>query len=626
MNLDRVVELLQEHGSKIKQLHPDQWEAQCPAHEDDKSSLSIGEGTDRKLLLHCHAGCTLEAVTAALGITVADLFPSNGHNPGDRIVNVYDYHDPDGNLIFQVVKKTGKQFVQRRPDGHGDWIWNLRGVTRVPYHLPDLTTAITAGETVFIVEGEKDADRVRTLGLTATTLPGGADKWRTEYRQWFEGARLVIILPDNDPPGQKHAATIAQALTGHVSQIKIVNLPDLPDKGDISDWLDAGNTIDDLRRVVTKPEPRHTLDELLREDLEPIRWTVEGMIPEGLTFLAGKPKLGKSWLALILALAVATGNKFLGYSTTTGTVLYIALEDGKRRIQERAIWLGALHMGNLDQFHYRTEWPTLDRGGLDQLNQWIINHPETRLIVIDTFGRLRGDLPGKDRYAEEYGLLGKLQQFAISNRIAIILIHHLRKQTSDDWLEQLSGSQAVTGAADTLLGLYRERGQMDATFHTVSRDADELELALKFNNGRWECMGPAAEYRHTVERTVILDALRDLGGQGKVGEIAALADKTTANTSKMLVKLATEGTVLNISYGVYRLVEVVEVVEPAEPAKTRLSLVPPVEVVELPMNPPPIILTSTTSTQPQMPNSEDNDLPDDYQPDPDDLPNPYEED
>lgn len=378
------------------------------------------------------------------------------------------------------------------------------------------------------------------------------------------------------------------------------------------------------------PPTSDTLAELLERDLEPIRWTVEEMIPEGLTFLAGKTKLGKSYLVLGLALAVASGQPFLNYRTHRGAVLYIALEDGERRIQSRALWLGAGKMDGLDQFHYRTQWPSLDHGGLDQLEQWIVDYPDTQLIIVDTFGRLRGEVAGRDRYAEEYAVLGRLQGFAIKNRIALVIVHHLRKQSADDWLEGLSGSQAVTGAADTILGLYRDRGQADAVLRTVSRDADEFEVALQFNDGRWTYLGPAADYRHSIDRQAVLDALRDLGGEAKVSEIASLVDKTAANTSKLLIKLAADGAVHKTKYGVYSLVEVVEVVElhPSE------SLSTPVEVVEQLNFTPPTSPTSTTSTYLHegdllLADQEETLTPaesDDYDPDPDDLPNPFGDD
>ena len=197
------------------------------------------------------------------------------------------------------------------------------------------------------------------------------------------------------------------------------------------------------------------------------------------------------------------------------------------------------------------------------------DHDDCRLIVVDTYGKLRGDLPGKDRYQEEYRVLGALQTFATAHRAAVLLVHHLRKQAADDWLEQLSGTQAITGAADTLLGLFRERGVMDATLRLVSREIDEKDLALRFDGGRWESMGEAAAYRTTTERHAILQAIEALGGEAKVSDIAALVDKTTANTSKMIVGLETEDLVRKIRYGVYAsTVEVVELDSLIDPSRS----------------------------------------------------------
>lgn len=328
----------------------------------------------------------------------------------------------------------------------------------------------------------------------------------------------------------------------------------------------------DAARQYVKPSPNGqviiepsggTLAELLAKQIDPIHYVVHNLIPEGLTLLAGKPKLGKSWLALALSLGVCSGNETLGHWTEAGEVLYIALEDGERRMQDRVKILEGYLLGPtaLSRFHYRTEWASLDRDGLTQLEAWMTDHPDTRLIVVDTYGKLRGDLPGKDRFIEEYGLLGKLQTFATKHRLAVVLVHHLRKQGADDWLEQLSGSQAISAAADTLLGLFRERGLMDATLRLVSREMDEIDWALKFDGGRWESMGEAAQYRITVERGAILEALEELGGTGKVSEIAELTERTSANTSKLLAALEREKLVRKVSYGVFALKDTSKVVE-----------------------------------------------------------------
>lgn len=156
-----------------------------------------------------------------------------------RIVATYDYLDESGKLLFQTVRYEPKDFAQRRPDGKGGWIWNLDGVRRVPYRLPELLQS-SKQDWVFIVEGEKDTDRLYALGFTATTCPMGAGKWRSEYNEHLKG-RLVAILPDNDPAGKTHAERVANSLFGIAAEIRVVELPALPEKGDVSDWLDAGH-------------------------------------------------------------------------------------------------------------------------------------------------------------------------------------------------------------------------------------------------------------------------------------------------------------------------------------------------------------------------------------------------
>jgi len=225
------------------------WIARCPAHDDRHASLAIGEGEDGRALLHCHRGCDLTDVLRALGLTMRDLFA----RPSPRTVGhtAYDYRDGHGDLLFQVVRITipgGKRFTQRRPDGCGGWIWAVGGTPRVLYRLPELL-ATDSAETVFVVEGEKDADSLARLGLTATTNPGGAGKWRREHAAALLGRR-VVILPDNDPPGIAHSQDVARSLAGVAATLRVVDLPGLAEKGDVTDWLTAGHTVDDLRALV----------------------------------------------------------------------------------------------------------------------------------------------------------------------------------------------------------------------------------------------------------------------------------------------------------------------------------------------------------------------------------------
>ena len=209
----------------------------------------------------------------------------DGRKP--KIVKTYDYHDEDGVLLFQVCRQEPKNFLQRKPDPArpGEWIWKVQGVRQVPYRLPELVSEIELGNRVFIVEGEKDVDRLRGLGVPATTNAGGVGKWGPELTEFFHGADVVIIQ-DNDPqtkhpktgepqfhpdgrpklPGQDHAVAVAAALSGVAAKVSVLDLakvwPDMPLKGDVSDWLDNGGTADALYNLAgsltvwsKRPEP-----------------------------------------------------------------------------------------------------------------------------------------------------------------------------------------------------------------------------------------------------------------------------------------------------------------------------------------------------------------------------------
>jgi hypothetical protein len=235
----------------VKPTGANQWQALCPAHDDHRPSLCISQTEDGKILLYCQAGCTYEQVCEALGLQNR---PSNGRQPKSVCVATFDYKDESGKLLYQVCRFAPKKFRQRRPGlKPGEWVWNLDGVRRVPYRLPELLLASTQ-DWCFICEGEKDADRLQSLDLIATTNSGGAGKWQADYNQYFKG-RLVAIIPDNDVPGRKHAEQVANLLYGIAGEIRIIELPNLSDKEDISDWLDNGGTKNELIRLTNEAKP-----------------------------------------------------------------------------------------------------------------------------------------------------------------------------------------------------------------------------------------------------------------------------------------------------------------------------------------------------------------------------------
>lgn len=244
----------------VKQSGVDRWMAVCPAHADKRASLSL-RMVDGKLLMYCHAKCPTADVLAALGVTMRELTgmfggtveiqplpfePSRKRGGGKRgeVVKTYDYRDETGKLLYQVCRMEPKTFLQRRPDGSGGWIWNLQGTRRVLYRLPELYV-LPRESVVWIVEGEKDADRLASHGLHATTSCGGAGKWRKEYCDVLRGHRVAVIA-DNDDPGREHADDIEKSLRRIAKRTVTLELPGLPPKGDVSDWLNAGGIAGEL--------------------------------------------------------------------------------------------------------------------------------------------------------------------------------------------------------------------------------------------------------------------------------------------------------------------------------------------------------------------------------------------
>lgn len=167
-----------------------------------------------------------------------------------KIESTYAYEDEKSQLLFEVVRFDPKDFRQRKPDGKGGWIWSVKGVRQIPYRLPQLLNA-PPEQTVFVVEGEKDVLRLESLGLVATCNAGGAGKWPDTFNKHFVG-RSVVILADNDEPGRKHAGKVAATLS-LATQANILCLPNLPPKGDVSDWLDAGGTVEQLLQLMVAP-------------------------------------------------------------------------------------------------------------------------------------------------------------------------------------------------------------------------------------------------------------------------------------------------------------------------------------------------------------------------------------
>lgn len=223
----------------------------CPSHPDDTASLSIARGkADDRWVVHCHAGCRPDAVLAAVGLTMSDLFDTaNGTGKRTRVADIiYQYEDAAEVARYEAVRSHPKKFWQRRIAADGSRVWDMDGVDRVPYHLPEMLAGIAAGEVVLLVEGEKDVLRLEAEGFVATTTIGGAKGWMDDYAKWFTRAG-VAILPDNDGPGRNYAEAAARSLVDEAAEVRVVSLPGLDPGGDVSNYLDK-HTAKDLKDLI----------------------------------------------------------------------------------------------------------------------------------------------------------------------------------------------------------------------------------------------------------------------------------------------------------------------------------------------------------------------------------------
>ena len=214
-------------------------------------------------------------------------------------------------------------------------------------------------------------------------------------------------------------------------------------------------------------------------EFPPPKWAVPGVIAEGVTLLAGPPKVGKSWLALNLGVSIAEGSPALGsVPIEPGPVLYLALEDTPRRLQSRMrTVLAGRHAS--PELTLDTYCPPLPDGGDTYIAGWLEENHGARLIIIDVFTKIRGRPPvgTNSAYEADYAAIGTIKRLADAYRVAVLLVHHVRKATSDDFLATVSGTNGLAGAADAVLVLERPRAQADGVLHVTGRDVEEIGRA-----------------------------------------------------------------------------------------------------------------------------------------------------
>ena len=495
-------------------------------------------------------------------------------------------HKATANLVLKrsIVKETvyrvGEFHHVRRDysDGNKGLTWRrldgsigLGGTPLVdlPLYLPPFGPEALPGSVVVITEGEKSADSVATLGFAAVGTTTGAKSCPSAKSFSVLRGFDLVIWPDHDDDGAAHRDKIGATLQELGTTARVLLWPDAPHKGDAGDFYKQGHTPAELQALITAAQPwveppsmngkvhrieiAHAVD-LMHMEIPEIRWAIPGVLPEGVALIAGKAKLGKSWLILDACLAVSRGLDAWGsVRCEQGDVLYLALEDSLRRLKSRLhILIGTQDPGHLD---YATKWPRADEGGVEEIIVWLEAHPEARLVVIDTLKKFRPQEANTKRlYDTDYEAIAPIAEVAGSKGVSILVVHHTNKMNPDDPLDSVSGTTGLVGAADVIGIFRRERGKADASLLVTGRDVDEQEIAFKrmiemnlrsTNPGHyWGMIGDAEEIRISEQRGAILDLLHANPGM-RPAEISETLDSPRGTTRKLLFEMvhATPGQV-----------------------------------------------------------------------------------
>lgn len=501
------------------------FEACCPVCDDTKYHLYVTPKDD-KVLLYCQK-CQRAApeIVSSIGLKVTDLFFKEAESTTEKTVRrrSHIYHNKDGSIF-------GKKDITNLSDGKKNCYWSryesgtyhsgLKGMKAPLFNLPELVK--TEEKTIYFAEGEKDCETLRSFGLVATTTPNGGHQkeWFNSFNDYLLN-KDIIILTDNDDTGKTYGIFVAENVLNIARSVRIVPsnavYPFVAEKEDITDIYDkigAEATIEALKQAVEKSSLYelqksksileecgfYELEDLSEDEKKPPDFIVDGMIPVGLSFLSGAPKIRKSFMALQLASAVATGEEFLGHKTTKCSVAYFDLEGSKSRISARSERMKSVLPRGVYITHKVEE--KISNGLIEKIRSLHQQNPEIRLYIIDTYSRARGSVKtgGANAYDSDVQLLEPVQRMAIEENISVLFVHHDKKGAGfvTDTFERLSGTMGISGSADSVLNLVADGKRFDgkATLEYNPRDAKGGEIKLSFDEYCFEWqpyINPVAE-------------------------------------------------------------------------------------------------------------------------------------
>lgn len=458
MDLNDLIELIRSKTGYNPQRNGNNYSARCPAHEDRNPSLSVSETQDSKLLIKCHAGCTLEDICNTLGIKPYDLFPhkvkyhTKKYCPSQRQAKIeYIYTDADGVHLYKKVRLPRKSFYIETWSEE-KWVTGLKIDTRVLYALPKVAGAISSDQEIYLVEGEKDAETLLLRGLIATTpIEGAGSSLSSHYVSQLQNANIVLLY-DEDEAGYKRRDQWIELLNGVAKSIKVVALPGLTYQKnhgrDVTDWLTDGHTIQELLQLTTATKANNfeisipkknplvviSLQEFLEKDIRPREMILSPLIPtQGLVMLYAKRGIGKTFIALGMAFAVAAGSAILKWSAPKPRkVLYVDGEMPASAMQERLSLLAiGLDQELPDPSFFRLITPDLQPEGIPDLatahGQQSIEDAlcGAELLILDNLSTLV-----RATQENESDAWLPIQEWVLKLRrrgISILIVHHAGK-------------------------------------------------------------------------------------------------------------------------------------------------------------------------------------------------------
>jgi putative DNA primase/helicase len=466
----------------------------CPAHDDQRPSARWNPDKSTWYCDACHQGGGWRDLAERLGLPAPE--------PAREIAALYPYRDAAGRLLYEVLRFVPKAFACRRPDPAG-WRWNLQGVERILYRLPELHAAVARGAEIFLTEGEKDADALAALGLEATTHAGGAGKWRPEYGHPLRAAR-VVLLPDNDEPGRRHMAEVEQSLRPLAAIVCCLDLPGLPEKGDVSDWIAARRAerlADEAIRTqllalaqaalaAATQHPRHAPEDTLPASptqpsagsstrpatagvrrlsdvvARPVHYLWEPYLPLGkLTLMDGDPGQGKSWLTAALAAAGSRGWGLPGAPPFEPfTTLFFTEDPAEDVLRPRLDLLGADCSRILTCDTFELPLDLAQPADVARTEQLVADH-RARLVVVDPIQAFLGAKTDIYRPNEVRAVLAPLLRLAQRHACALLVLRHITKARASRSIYAGQGSIDFIAAARSVL--LAGSGPEDPTRHAL---------------------------------------------------------------------------------------------------------------------------------------------------------------